>query len=168
MKRHTVHTWETWVSRASLLSWRFSCSRYIGQSRRLSHGFFELFICMRSSACTYLSSLGLSSSPSPPFLTSVDHTLQEAFPLSRPDLAKCRDPRGVSRCNIALLDVCTCLAMIFLSLRLSATFSRCSSNIFLFVSDYIKFYCLFYQLEVFILMTDFFNQSYIEHLANVN
>jgi len=36
------------------LSRRFSCSRYIGQPRRLSHGFFELFICMRSSACTYL------------------------------------------------------------------------------------------------------------------
>lgn len=125
---------------APLPARRFSCSRYIGQPRRLSRFLRAIHLHALLSACTYLSSPGLSSPPSPPLLASVDHTLQEAFPLSRPDLAKCRDPRGVSRYNIALLDVCTCLATIFLSPRVLATFSRRSPNILLFVSDYIKFH----------------------------
>lgn len=124
---------------------------------------------MRSSACTYLSSPGLSSPPPPPpLLATVGHTLQEAFPLSRPDLAKCRDPRGVSRCNIALLDVCTCLAIdIFIVASQLRSQDVRLTFCYLFLTI-LNFMPLLQELKVFILMTDFFNQSYTERLTNVN
>lgn len=123
---------------------------------------------MRSPACTYLSSpaaslaLPLLRRSLPP----LGRTLQEAFPLSRPDLAKCRDPRGVSRCNIALLDVCTCLADdIFIVASWLHSQGVRLTFCYLFLTR-LNFMLLLLQLEVFILMTDFFNQSYIECLIN--
>jgi len=113
--KDAAHTYERVVSElriaaASRLSRRFSCSRYIGQPRRLSR--FLRAIHLHALLCRYLSPPHPSCPPSPPILgfTSsplnpfafVGRTLYGVFPLSRPDLAKCRDPHDVSRRKIAV------------------------------------------------------------------